>query len=690
MTISCDRLIKVESYKNEIEQYDKQFIDFKIDKSFENPYDQTEVKVDAKIYSPSKEVVILPCFNIDIDKKLWQARFTPRDTGVYSFEIVCSYKKVLHTSNKFIFRVKQGSKNGFLNIDSSDNYFLRFDNNKKFRGVGLNVGWEFEPKWDSKSKYTFKMFFDEMVLNNANTVRTWVCPWNFPIEWSPVKEYKIFVDEFTDFSKIYRYSDGFAINTKNSTVTQNDTGQLLIKKLSDQYIIYKLDTIIKSKIMIYYRENLFIDDIEIFYSMDDQLYTKCKTYFSDKWNLSDNWKRIFLFTEEIPTKNAKYLKIVFRNGIKPENIKIAGIQINYGEAIKTLDCGGLAKYSVKNSQKIDEFINLAEEKGIYIILTLGYHGQFNPVMDAWGANDEWQRNPYNVKNGGPCEQPADFFKNDKAKTYYKNYLRYFVARWGYSTAILAWEFWNEIDIAMRSQNIPESDIVNWHKEMSEYLKSIDPYNHLVTTSLSHGNLKGLWELKTIDITQIHRYEPSFHFVEKSTEMVEQFKKPHLIGEYAIGWKGPGNDYPASEYEGEFHDAMWRGMFSPLPIMPLSWWWDFHYDNKHYFHFKSLASVIKILTESNEKYKPISFQNNKNFELRGLQSDNITVVWVKKLSDKNIFAFNIPVLFDKEYNVRLFDTWTNEEIKNYVLKANNKVLFIEGNILKYRDIYFIIK
>lgn len=38
----------------------------------------------------------------------------------------------------------------------------------------------------------------------------------------------------------------------------------------------------------------------------------------------------------------------------------------------------------------------------------------------------------------------DFFTNERARADYKQRLRYLVARYGYSTSIFAWEFFNEV------------------------------------------------------------------------------------------------------------------------------------------------------------------------------------------------------------------------------------------------------
>src|SRR5699024_6174795 len=71
-------------------------------------------------------------------------------------------------------------------------------------------------------------------------------------------------------------------------------------------------------------------------------------------------------------------------------------------------------------RRMDWMVHLADSLGLYIMLTLG--------PGAWS-----------VKDGGTVESMARFFVDPRAKSKYKNRLRYIIARWGYSTAVAAWE-----------------------------------------------------------------------------------------------------------------------------------------------------------------------------------------------------------------------------------------------------------
>ncbi|MCZ0212168.1 hypothetical protein OZK63_43170, partial [Streptomyces sp. UMAF16] len=68
---------------------------------------------------------------------------------------------------------------------------------------------------------------------------------------------------------------------------------------------------------------------------------------------------------------------------------------------------------------------------------LNHHGQVSTTV-----NPEWNNNPYNIANGGPCNNTWDFFSNSTAKNLFKNRMRYIIARYGYSNTIMSWELFN--------------------------------------------------------------------------------------------------------------------------------------------------------------------------------------------------------------------------------------------------------
>lgn len=219
---------------------------------------------------------------------------------------------------------------------------------------------------------------------------------------------------------------------------------------------------------------------------------------------------------------------------------------------------------------MDRFVETAEAADVYVMLTLDAH------VGLLGS--DWARSNYNRANGGPCARPADFFTDPAARSQYKDRLRYLVARWGYSPHLAVWELFNEVDNAMYAQKplrITDPEVTEWHAEMATYLKSIDPYGHLVTTSISHRTVHGLFELPSIDFSQRHVYRDTARIPEAIREAEAESAKPCVVGEFSYEWDW-SKDFNAfaPEMERDFKQGLWLGLFSPTPILPMSWWWEF--------------------------------------------------------------------------------------------------------------------
>ena len=233
-------------------------------------------------------------------------------------------------------------------------------------------------------------------------------------------------------------------------------------------------------------------------------------------------------------------------------------------------------------KRMDELTHLCDSLGIYMMLALDQAGGY--------LGESWKRNNYNVINGGPAQTPYDFFTDTEAKNQYKNRLRYLVSRWGYSCSIGAWEFFNEVDYLAYENNSPidsiHQAISRWHQEMSEYLKTIDPYKRPITTSISHFDVAGLNSIPHIDFNQKHIYKNTGIIPATIIDYTKRYNKPYVIGEYGYEWDWSKNfnDF-GSDMDSDFKRGLWFGLFSPTPILPLSWWWEF-------FESRGMVSYIK--------------------------------------------------------------------------------------------------
>ena len=236
--------------------------------------------------------------------------------------------------------------------------------------------------------------------------------------------------------------------------------------------------------------------------------------------------------------------------------------------------------------QLDHVLDRAESLGVQVMLTITNHGPWSFVHAS-----QWDDNPYNADNGGPLAGPTEVFTDPSARELHRRLLRYIVARWGHSPNILAWELWNEVDL-VADPALPE--VSAWTVEMARELDRLDPYDHLVTTSL--GGLEILlalatddidslveryafWSLPELDFTQLHFYGIGTTRIDFANDIarlaryLRAFGKPVLIAEAGVNAYGAAETL-ANDPEGvAFHDILWSGLFAETFGTGMSWWWD---------------------------------------------------------------------------------------------------------------------
>jgi hypothetical protein len=185
-------------------------------------------------------------------------------------------------------------------------------------------------------------------------------------------------------------------------------------------------------------------------------------------------------------------------------------------------------------KRMEELLHMCDSLHLYMMLTLDMNS---------GKSPEW-------------------FYGTTQMDKYKNKLRYLVARWGYSTNIAAWEFFNEIDNGVFNKAdsilIPHQYVTNWHDEMSRYLKDIDPYKHLVTTSISHRDIAGMNSIAYIDFNQKHIYKHTDKIPAIYPDYIQTFGKPYVVGEFGFRWEDANPKYAiGANYDYKRGPVVWH-------------------------------------------------------------------------------------------------------------------------------------
>ncbi len=264
---------------------------------------------------------------------------------------------------------------------------------------------------------------------------------------------------------------------------------------------------------------------------------------------------------------------------------------------------GLRKYKQSNCYYQDWLYDYCAERGITVMLALQHHG---PVSSQ--VNPNWNDSPYNVVNGGMCQNTIDFFTNEEARSVTQNRYRYTVARWGYSRSILCWELFNEVKWTDNFELYKDS-IANWHIEMAAYLKEIDPQERIVTTSYGDDTTdENVWSHPDFDLTQSHLYL-NVPQLEKALASANQnflasFNKPTLNGEFGLGASGSLTNMDPDGVH--LHNSIWGGLFSGALGTGMSWWWDSYIHPRDlYYHFTGVAEVADLIPFDATNMRPTS-------------------------------------------------------------------------------------
>jgi hypothetical protein len=258
-----------------------------------------------------------------------------------------------------------------------------------------------------------------------------------------------------------------------------------------------------------------------------------------------------------------------------------------------------------------EKVASAKEMGVYFLLTLDDFNQYTY---------NWPDNLYNSALGGPCSNRCQIFTDGEAREKQEQVFRYIIARWGYSPNILSWEMFNEIDELQWSDPLcwDRGEMVNWHREIAQYIKSIDAHGHLVNTSTgsfkTHSDLYGLPEM---ELAQIHfyyvdgccDYAPSDPAGRDMADLMRYYSylvytsvedKPSVVGEWGLAdefW-GPS---PYLDMDGggvHVHNGLWSSLMSGMAVAGLNWFWPEYQTHdpawwEHYHPIGNYAEDIDI-------------------------------------------------------------------------------------------------
>lgn len=296
---------------------------------------------------------------------------------------------------------------------------------------------------------------------------------------------------------------------------------------------------------------------------------------------------------------------------------------------------------------------------------------------------------------GNVKPHREFFNCPCAKTRYRNYLRYIVARWGYSPAVGMWEFFNEIDNVQHNDPagvIPAEEIVAWHDEMSTYLAGLDPFQHIRTTSISHRDLNGLNDLANLDINQKHIYNATHVVPETIDAYSAKHNKPYIVGEVGYEWDWSKNfDDFADGMEMDFRRAFWYGLFSQTSLTPMTWWWEWFDEHKTIPYMKNARLVSDLMLKAGKgQFEKFQTTKNDKAEAYAVRCGKQTFVYVYNGNEEVLDEISVEIGKNGKVKVSVLDPEAVKVVKAGTMKAEGTLKFEGLGLNKWEEKVFVIK
>ena len=235
---------------------------------------------------------------------------------------------------------------------------------------------------------------------------------------------------------------------------------------------------------------------------------------------------------------------------------------------------GIGQFNLFNAWDRDRVFEMAAANGIRVNLVLNNHGRLSSFCDP-----EWEDNPWNTANGGPFENPMEWFSDERARRGFEAVLRYEIARYSWNSHLFSWELWSELDLVGDGRIFPprEPPVLAWHARMAAYLRAHDPMRHLISTHTCTDytrmapELAGTPGLDHVCVDAYHGANDPLYVVEL---LAKTGREPHLAVRPCLvtEFGGTPNAAGIGHLRRELHAALWSALPCGLSGAPAFWWW----------------------------------------------------------------------------------------------------------------------
>ncbi len=360
-----------------------------------------------------------------------------------------------------------------------------------------------------------------------------------------------------------------------------------------------------------------------------------------------------------------------------DNLKKLGVNFisTYITPIETL-ASGLGRYDQNISGRIDDVLKLCEDRDMQLSLNIWFHSYLSETV--WGGgNIRWYSNPYQQITAA-----KDFYRSKEAWAFQENLYRYFIARWGYSRSLATWFIVDEINGTDGWVSGDSAMAISWSKNVHDYFKKNDPYQHLTTGTRSGGIKEYFHEgYQTFDLAAREIYEAQGYAMNRTgtmdsaivhplaqsytiyggevSKLWNGYEKPAIIGE--SGWDHTFYEPSMPGYLALYHNALWVSLANGAAMTPF--WWAFSNRLNDNMVTAQLTSIRKftdqIPFEKLSGLSKLELSVSKG-DAAAIKSNEMIFGWAANpqtdIAGKTITLKNIA---DGKYKLRVYHTWRGQ-------------------------------
>jgi hypothetical protein len=658
--------LEVRSAVTTVRRYQK--IEFQIQGlgDYTNPFDPGEVDVRLELNGPDDRRLSVPAFHTQEYERrriqgrdwiyprglpVWKARFAPLTTGRFEAVALARDARGERRSTPLTFECVPSDSKGFVRVSRRDPRFLEFSEGQPFFALGQNLAFIGSGQYMTLSKA--EDIFARLATNGANYLRIWTCceDWALALEarksaWDRSWARRASVVPMLPGRKCVQIAGANAVQEVSPS-------HPVALRPSTRYVVtgavrIESGTTLRLEVQGTRAEPLTSAAPSAWSVFSHEFTTGPDGYWLSGMRLRREGSGV-AWLADLSLKEA---------GEGPELLWEADVNRPAQGFYNPVDCFML-----------DELVSAAERHGLYLQLCLLTRDLY---MDALKDAD---RPEY-------AQAIADAQK----------LLRYAVARWGYSTSVAAWEYWNEMN-----PNLPTD---RFYMELGEFLERTDPSAHLRTTSTWGPSAKDCRHPK-IDLADTHFYlRPADQ--NRLVDEVEAIRdrtrwlreqapsKPAHLGEFGLAddqWRLTDEMKQSRELV-DAHNALWASALSGASGTALFWWWERLDERNVYPLYRPLSAFMADVPWTNGEVRPATLgAEDPRLRVMGLQARNRAWLWLfhrdaswretvtggRLPSELSEVAFELREMPDGAYEAEWWDTRSGAAVRTDSVESRNRLV-----------------